>query len=31
MCADTALVAGTVCGLAHYNTPKTNKDVVESR
>ena len=25
MCADTAFVAGTICRLAHYDTPETNK------
>jgi hypothetical protein len=25
MCPDTALVAGTIGGLAHYNTPETKK------
>jgi hypothetical protein len=25
MCADAALVAGTICGLAHYDAPETNK------
>jgi hypothetical protein len=27
MCADTALIAGTICGLAHYNTPETKNQL----
>jgi hypothetical protein len=25
MCADASLVARAICGLTHYNAPKTNK------